>query len=76
VTEGREGFIHATEMTGGSSEMTLKFILRDFERDGLAAKGDPAARSAPPFRRANPAPRSPAPSARNIATCATGWKRT
>ena len=39
VTEGREGFIHATSMSGGSSEMTLKFILRDFERDGLAAKG-------------------------------------
>ena len=39
VTDGREGFIHATAMTGGSSEMTLKFILRDFERDGLAAKG-------------------------------------
>ena len=39
VTEGREGFIHATGMTGGSSEMVLKFILRDFERDGLAAKG-------------------------------------
>jgi tripeptide aminopeptidase len=33
------GFIHATDMTGGSSEMILKFILRDFERDGLAAKG-------------------------------------
>jgi len=40
VTEGREGFIHATEMTGGSSEMTIRFILRDFELDGLAAKGD------------------------------------
>ncbi|MDB5663671.1 peptidase T [Cypionkella sp.] len=39
TTEDREGFIHATEMTGGSSEMTLKFILRDFELDGLAAKG-------------------------------------
>lgn len=39
VTEGRDGFIHATGMTGGSSEMTLKFILRDFEREGLAAKG-------------------------------------
>lgn len=39
VTEGREGFVHATEMIGGSSEMTLKFILRDFELDGLAAKG-------------------------------------
>ena len=40
LTDGVEGFIHATEMTGGSSEMTLKFILRDFERDGLAQKGE------------------------------------
>ncbi|GLS88115.1 peptidase T [Cypionkella aquatica] len=39
TTDDREGFIHATDMTGGASEMTLKFILRDFERDGLAAKG-------------------------------------
>jgi tripeptide aminopeptidase len=39
VTDQRDGFIHATEMTGGSSEMTLKFILRDFELDGLAQKG-------------------------------------
>ncbi len=38
LTEGREGFIHATEMSGGSSEMTLHFILRDFELDGLAQK--------------------------------------
>ena len=40
LTEARDGFIHATDMTGGSSEMTLKFILRDFELDGLAQKGD------------------------------------
>lgn len=39
TTEGREGFIHATDMDGGSSEMRIKFILRDFEREGLAAKG-------------------------------------
>ena len=39
TTSGRDGFIHATDMTGGSSEMRIKFILRDFERDGLAAKG-------------------------------------
>jgi tripeptide aminopeptidase len=39
LTDGRAGFIHATDMTGGSSQMTLKFILRDFEREGLAAKG-------------------------------------
>ena len=39
TTSGRDGFIHATDMTGGSSAMTIKFILRDFERAGLAAKG-------------------------------------
>lgn len=39
TTDGRDGFIHVYEMTGGSAEATLRFILRDFERDGLAAKG-------------------------------------
>ena len=39
VTSDREGFIHIYEMTGSSAEATLRFILRDFERDGLAAKG-------------------------------------
>lgn len=40
TTNGKQGFIHITDMNGGSSEMELKFILRDFERDGLAEKGD------------------------------------
>ncbi|MGR3530488.1 MAG: peptidase T [Sulfitobacter sp.] len=40
TTDEREGFIHATTIKGGSSEAEIKFILRDFERDGLAAKGD------------------------------------
>ena len=40
TTDGRQGFIHLTDMNGGSSEMELKFILRDFEREGLAEKGD------------------------------------
>ena len=40
VTDDRDGFIHATEMTGGSSQMKLKFIIRDFERDGLQEKGE------------------------------------
>ena len=39
TTEGREGFIHATELTGTAAKAQIKFILRDFERDGLAAKG-------------------------------------
>ena len=40
TTAGRDGFIHVTGMQGGSDEMVLTLILRDFERDGLAQKGD------------------------------------
>ncbi len=39
TTDGHEGFIHVVEMRGGASEIKLWFILRDFELDGLAAKG-------------------------------------
>ncbi|MBC7737748.1 MAG: peptidase dimerization domain-containing protein, partial [Candidatus Saccharibacteria bacterium] len=39
LTEGRTGFIHLLEVTGTAAQCRLKFILRDFERDGLAAKG-------------------------------------
>jgi tripeptide aminopeptidase len=39
TTEGREGFIHIYEMRGTAAEAELRLILRDFERDGLAAKG-------------------------------------
>jgi tripeptide aminopeptidase len=38
-TEDREGFIHLTDLNGSAAECSLRFILRDFERDGLAAKG-------------------------------------
>lgn len=40
TTEGREGFIHLTDMEGTAAEATLHFILRDFELDGLAAHGE------------------------------------
>lgn len=40
VTEGRDGFLHLADMSGNAAEVTLRFILRDFERDGLAAKGE------------------------------------
>ena len=40
VTDGRDGFIHLTDMDGTAAEVRLRFILRDFELDGLAAKGD------------------------------------
>ncbi|MFC3141094.1 peptidase T [Psychromarinibacter halotolerans] len=39
TTEDRDGFIHAVEMSGGAARMVLRLILRDFELDGLEAKG-------------------------------------
>ncbi|SHG86211.1 peptidase T [Marivita hallyeonensis] len=39
TTDGTDGFIHAVDMQGSAARMELRFILRDFERDGLEAKG-------------------------------------
>ena len=39
TTEDRDGFIHAVEMSGDAARMVLRLILRDFELDGLEAKG-------------------------------------
>jgi tripeptide aminopeptidase len=38
TTTGREGFIHPYQVAGGVKEAVVKFILRDFELAGLAAK--------------------------------------
>jgi tripeptide aminopeptidase len=40
TTSGREGFIHLYQMSGTAAAADLGFILRDFEREGLAAHGD------------------------------------
>lgn len=40
ATEGREGFIHFSDMKGSAAQARLDFILRDFELDGLARKGE------------------------------------
>lgn len=39
TTEGREGFIFVYAMSGTAAEAEIRLILRDFERDGLEAKG-------------------------------------
>ncbi|MBV0911969.1 peptidase T [Rhodobacteraceae bacterium ASV31] len=39
TTDGRDGFIHCYGMEGGAATMTVRFILRDFELDGLEDKG-------------------------------------
>lgn len=40
TTDGVDGFIHVSEINGGSSEAEITLIIRDFELNGLAAKGD------------------------------------
>lgn len=40
TTNGTEGFTHVYAQEGGSSETTLRFIIRDFEMDALNAQGD------------------------------------
>jgi tripeptide aminopeptidase len=39
TTEGRDGFIHIYRMDGNAAEVTLEFIIRDFEREGLVGHG-------------------------------------
>ena len=38
TTEGREGFIHPISIEGRTERAVVKFILRDFDLNGLAAK--------------------------------------
>ncbi|MEO0701043.1 MAG: peptidase T [Pseudomonadota bacterium] len=40
TTDGRDGFIHVYALSGTAAEAEIKFILRDYELDGLAAKAD------------------------------------
>jgi len=40
TTEGYEGFIHPLRMSGDASRMEIQLLLRDFELDGLEAKGE------------------------------------
>jgi tripeptide aminopeptidase len=35
VTEGREGFLHPTDIKGNAEHASIKFILRDFESNAL-----------------------------------------
>ncbi len=38
TTEGREGFIHPTGLTGSMEKASISLIVRDFEEEGLAHK--------------------------------------
>lgn len=40
TTEGREGFVHPVHISGNAEKATIQFILRDFTREGLAAKAE------------------------------------
>ena len=37
-TEGREGYYHPTDIEGTASELTLTYILRDFDAEGFARR--------------------------------------
>lgn len=37
-TEGREGYYHPTDIEGSASEVTLTYILRDFDAEGFARR--------------------------------------
>src|SRR5216117_898865 len=39
TTDGREGFIHPIHVEGRTERAVVKFLLRDFELKGVAAKG-------------------------------------
>ena len=39
TTQGRQGFIHLTGINGNPAQAKVGFILRDFDRDGLASHG-------------------------------------
>ena len=76
TTDEREGFIHATEMSGGSAEMKIKLILRDFERSGSPTRVTCCNRSVLPSKPPSRGPKLPARYVHNIETCVIGWKRT
>ena len=40
TTAGRDGFNHPYAVSGGAAEVTISFILRDFEMAGLEAHGE------------------------------------
>lgn len=40
TTDGRQGFIHAYQLTGNAAAAEILFILRDFEMEGLAHQDD------------------------------------
>ncbi len=40
TTDGRQGYIHPYEMSGNAARAEVRILLRDFERDGLAEKGE------------------------------------
>jgi tripeptide aminopeptidase len=53
-TADRAGFIHPTDIAGTAEHATVRFILRDFELDGLAAKRAVMEKIAAELRAAEP----------------------
>ena len=76
TTDGARGLHPLYEMPGTAAEAELRFILRDFELEGLAAHGALSRRSPRRSPRPSRARGRDARSRRSTATCATGSRRT
>ena len=71
TTEEREGFVHPMVISGDSTEVELRFIVRDFENDLLDQHVELLRRSPPRSRRPTTAARSSSRRTSSTATCAT-----
>ncbi len=55
TTEGREGFLHPYEITGGVAEVKMKILLRDFQASKLTEQADLLWRTAAAVKTSYPA---------------------
>ena len=76
TTEGRDGFIHPSRVEGRIERAIVKFLLRDFELNGLAEKGKILRAFAEGYKLPSRGRASVARSANSIATWLTGYVRT
>ena len=76
TTAGREGFLHVYEMSGTAAAAELRSSCATSSATASPPTARWSTRSAPPSRPASRARRSPAPSPRSTATCATGSRTT
>ena len=76
TTDGRDGFLHPYQLSGGVATASVRIILRDFETPKLRRRTRPGSRRSPPScGPGTRGPKSTSKSRNNTATCAMGWKK-